>query len=633
VAKKRVARLIAALVTLAALAVAFLLWRRRADERDANELDARKRDAIGRVVPSTAHPLLLVTEPAVLSALERRGYSLDSLLGADGETNDRLVGARAFGDVVRTIEADLRELNARPGIGKATPGGVPLNRPFDASWLADHDARFELVGFVPRLDRSFVEAGTCGELRLVYRLALARAHRRPTRLPMTLSVHLVPHGDEAACASLARALLAVPERGSGRVAAIVALLDAHRADARRIEVNLQSLHGPATLRDVDDHAEYLLRSFDVVDGAARTRPLLNTPRDDLSAPDRDALREFVRRTFAEIDRGTVVVPSRFLATRAISVTPRGLARARNRPFAALLGDGAEKDFADLPYAGASLVKSPRALLRRLDEATCQGCHESRAVAGFHLLGEERDERAFDALAVGWSNHLAGELPWREASLRALSKAEPFAEPRPFAERARAGDGAWGERCGLGDPGFSAFSCASGLRCKDDVIDELGACAPAVANHEGDSCERAKLERVPGADDSPDGDRLVPEPRQACAVGGKVILRDACSPNGYGFPGGVCTDACDVVGDARGDTICVDVPAAGFEVDCFAPSAPLEACVASHSNRKRVRACDAAHSCRDDYACARVPGAPPGLGACVPPYFLFQARVDGPLPDR
>lgn len=39
-------------------------------------------------------------------------------------------------------------------------------------------------------------------------------------------------------------------------------------------------------------------------------------------------------------------------------------------------------------------------------------------------------------------------------------------------------------------------------------------------------------------------------------------------------------------------------------------------------------CNVQFPCRDDYVCAYVPGAPKGNGACMPPYFIFQARVDG-----
>jgi hypothetical protein len=42
----------------------------------------------------------------------------------------------------------------------------------------------------------------------------------------------------------------------------------------------------------------------------------------------------------------------------------------------------------------------------------------------------------------------------------------------------------------------------------------------------------------------------------------------------------------------------------------------------------MRGCGEAAPCRDDYICARTPA---GGGACVPPYFLFQLRVDGHPP--
>ncbi len=38
----------------------------------------------------------------------------------------------------------------------------------------------------------------------------------------------------------------------------------------------------------------------------------------------------------------------------------------------------------------------------------------------------------------------------------------------------------------------------------------------------------------------------------------------------------------------------------------------------------LRACDDQNPCRDDYVCARAAHG----GACLPPYFVFQLRVDG-----
>jgi hypothetical protein len=286
----------------------------------------------------------------------------------------------------------------------------------------------------------------------------------------------------------------------------------------------------------------------------------------------------------------------------------------------------------LPYADAKQIKSPAALARYLDEGTCPGCHQSRSIAGFHLLGEEREEGAFNALAVGRSPHLLEELGWRDGLLNATVTGAAYDVPRPFAERAR-DDGGYGTHCGVGDPGFAAWKCAPGLRCRNSHHDQVGQCVPLGANGPGDACENASLEPREG----PDGDRVVPKIAERCTGAGGAAASEtvSCSPNGFGFPGGLCSDACTALGayDARTETICVDLPLSGFESDCFVTTAPIEECLTSHVTRRVVRACSAERPCRDDYGCARVPGAPNGTGACVPPYFVFQARVDGPLLDR
>jgi len=573
------------------------------------------------------HPSVWVAEPSAMIALEARGYSLGEILGAPGNTNDVLAESAIYKSLYDILRGDLVLLGNRPGVLEPN---AP-NRTFAASWLVDRDARFELVGFVPRLDRAFVEPGTCGELRLVYRLALTRARRPTTRLPMTLSVLMVPRGDAAACSTLAKSLVALPARGSERISAIAELLRAHRNDTMRIEVNLQNLHGSATPRDGEDHAEYSMRSLDVTKWGVVERPLLNTPREDLTADQRRRLGAYIHEHFVDVDRGTLVVPSEFLATSVTSVSPRGLARTRNRPFSSLFGEEADALFADLPYASAKIARSPHALLRRLDQSTCQGCHQTRALAGFHLLGEERSPRTFNALAVGHSAQVSQELPWRDAFTASMARGETYDVPRPLADRGAEGAGESGARCGLGDPGFAAYGCGLGLTCEDDRHDDFGECAPADGNHEGDACERANVESHIGAN----GDHLSPLPREPCIVDGREVQRDACILNENGFPGGMCSGRCDAIGEmpSRAGVVCMDVPRAGYEETCFQKNEPIEPCIAARADRLRMRACDASHPCRDDYACARVPGLPDTRGACIPPYFVFQARVDGPLLDR
>jgi hypothetical protein len=528
---------------------------------------------------------------------------------------------RAIADV---LEADVRELDAREGVRKdvAAP-----NHPFDVGWLRAERTRFELVGVLNRLDRRFADPSHCGEVRLVYRLALTPEDRKTTRLPMTINV-MFPQPGNASCQDVAARWLALPARGVARVEAIAAILGS-LPRFEEVEIDLQNLHGPSLKRDEDDHAEYLLRAFQVQAGRATPKRLFNTPRAPLDPDARADLRAWIAENFLAIDAGTAVVPERFLAERVVSLTPRGLARPKNRTYRRLFEPA---DLADLPYAEATQIKSPAALLRYLDEGTCHGCHQSRSIAGFHLLGEERDAATFNALAVGRSTHLLEELAWRDGLVRATADGAPWATPRPFAEHGREG-GRYGARCGAGDPGFASWKCAPGLRCRNSNHDEIGQCVPVGANGPGDACENATIEPR----DGPDGDRVVPKVSEKCVGPGGAAPTDAasCTPKGFGFPGGLCSDACTNLGayDARTETICADLPKSGFESDCFAAEQPIEECLENHVVRRIVRACNADLPCRDDYGCARVSGAPAGFGACVPPYFVFQARVDGPILDR
>ena len=601
------------------------------DERSDSLFDQRDawRPADEAAIVSTAHASVIETDPHAMVGLELRGLSLPRLFGARGRTNDALSETPLFASLVRVLREDLRELDARDSIGD----DPAPNRPFRLRWLRDPHARFELVGAVHRPDRGFAAGphgtGACGEARLVYRLVLEPEHRPPTALPMTVSLVFPQNADAATCATIARRWRSIPGGGVARLDALAELFRSLPSFVK-VETNLQNLHGPALRAGEDDHAEYLLHTFARNGDTLVAEPLLDTPRDDLDAPSRAALATWIRDNLAAIDRGTHVIPQRFLATRAVSVAPRGLARQHNRVFSRMFGDGQEA-FGALSFADTALVKSPRGLVRRLDQGTCSGCHESRAIAGFHLLGEDRNANVrFNALALGRSTHLQAELDWREAMAKATANGERFDVPKPFADRsAFGGYGAHCAKPGDSDATFASWRCDAGLRCRDLYGDDVGECAPADANHEGDACEDARAEPA----DGPDGDRIVAAPKETCVFDGKRSTLDACSPNHYGFPGGMCSEECTRLGPAGHDHVCADLPASGYESDCFSIAVPIEKCLETHVARRRVRGCDVTRPCRDDYACARVPGLSPREGACVPPYFVFQARVDGPLFDR
>jgi hypothetical protein len=248
--------------------------------------------------------------------------------------------------------------------------------------------------------------------------------------------------------------------------------------------------------------------------------------------------------------------------------------------------------------------------------SCTGCHQSRTIAGFHLLGEDGPDVApGNALAVAMSVPLVNEARRRAALTAELAAGRPGDFTRPLAERAPDDPGRSGARCGLGDAGFASWTCAADHECvRLDAPDDdaaVGVCLPDRQSGVGDPCEVGPLRP------SGDGhrDRVARVASRRCAAG-------VCNSNRVGFPGGMCTASCDDLPD--GATCGVIAELTPFN-NCLARKTPFPRCLAEHVFPAGLRACSAEAPCREDYICARTPS---GQGTCIPPYFLFQLRVDG-----
>lgn len=559
-------------------------------------------------------PGLLIDDPKTLVALEAAGFSFDQIVGAE-----RKLALR------RTVSEDVADLTKDLG-----PKG-DVKRPFHSRWI--ERGRFELVGVVNRTDRLTFDNAACGEARLVYRLTLENPGRPDTRLPMTANVRIPQKKGPGGCAEVARQWMTVSD-----IAGFLRALGA----PTRLEVNFQSLHVPSYRQDMDDNAEYVLRTFRMDTRELVPERLFGTPRADLGDGERAELAQWITQEARAIDQGTAVVPEKFLATRAVSVSPRGHLHAKNRPFSALWDESARLRIAQaLPLKDAQRTKTAELLFRRLDEMTCPGCHQSRGIAGFHLLGEERDaSRTFNALAVGHSPHLASELAWRKGALSAIARGEAVGA-RPFSGRAD-GPGLMGAACavpgrepaqvpGGAARGYTDWGCEPGLECRDVHGFELGQCAPALGSRAGEPCERVRVEasaRLEGAFVRSEGaDPACPLPSPTHDKG------PFCAPNWLGFTAGMCSERCTELGARAEGAICANLPTAGYEAECFLTDEPVEKCLKRYVVAATIATCDRQTPCRDDYACARVPGAPAGTGACIPPYFVFQLRLDGPRRDR
>jgi hypothetical protein len=586
-------------------------------------------------------PLLLIRDRAVLAALEVGGLSFgDFVLGpGTGVVSNRALAASSrYRTVVEILTADIERLgrgDPAAGVGVARFS----HRLFDRRWFYDDAVRFELVAVANRADRAPFRAQSCGETRLVYRLSYRRAAPSgagPTanpaaesvssRLPLTASLELPAPIAAEACTAFAERWRAPSELSpsalgewlTGEQGPLAPARLARALPAQRLAVNLQGVRWPSTVRpDLGGHAEYVLRVFELDEaGGYVAATLENTPdgeRLQRDASARAALLKWIREPnqLAAIDAGTAVLPSEFLARRALSVTPRGLSRLSNRPFSALYSS---RDLQGLELSELRFARSPAGLLRRLDALSCPGCHGARSVAGFHLLGEDaEDGLPANALESGLSPHVTADLSRRREIVTALSAGSAPDFSQPFPER---GDyDGYGAHCGLGaDPTFAGWTCAPGLVCRvhdGPAGDEVGQCLPASRGHAGDACEIGPL----SARVDPRRDRVQRVERSRCSE------RAVCNGNAVGFPGGMCAESCSALSpDAACGAIAVLDP---FNA-CLGRGEPFASCLAAHVRAAGLRACSSERPCRDDYVCAK--GA--GSGVCIPPYFLFQLRVDG-----
>ena len=351
--------------------------------------------------------------------------------------------------------------------------------------------------------------------------------------------------------------------------------------------------------------------------------LENTPDIRRLKGDRKLRREllaWLRRPDNQmrIDAGVVALPRKYLAKRSTSVSPYGLSRLSNRPFAQLYD---AQDFADLDFSAARHVRSPAALLRRLDDLSCAGCHQARSVAGFHLLGVDRDDTApVNAIAISGSPHLLQDQPRRARFVQDLLEDTASDPTRPLSERSRFDTGTYGAHCGLGDPGFDDWTCAPGFSCRPHgapVGDAtVGICLPLDRAGIGDPCEPGRVR--PHA--NPHRDRFAPGEPTGCSNW------RVCEATPVGFPGGMCSGAC--TGDDA-DARCGSIALlAGFN-RCLARSQPFTRCLADNVRPAALRKCANDMPCRDDYLCARNSR---GEGVCIPHTSSFNSASTA-TPDR
>ena len=616
---------------------------------------------------------LMIEDPQQLQALEAAGYGFGAVFDAGAGGNQSLHAASsAYRDITARISADVKEIEAdmaanKRKLFKVTDGNV--GRIMDLEWLTSPIARYQLAAVVNRLDRRDFHAlqgeQTCGEVRFIYRLAYlfedrVRRRRLASRLPFNFNVvYTVARGQAADCAAAAKAFTPAGTIAATRAAAWLAAgpLARSRLQLKQIELNAQVVRFPSGMEtEFGGQAVYLMRIFNIAGGRATEKPLENTPdvtRLGADAEARKKLVDFVKGNLAAIDRGVFSIPEELLAKKALSYSTFGSARLANHMFSQTLR---EADFAGVSFAGLTHLRTPRALLERLDNTTCSGCHQANATAGFHVIGRDAPEvPAINRVKVGISAHLHAELARRHAYVEAVARG---AAPDVFRPLSLAPAASWSGAAPAYQPAEAgmpclqaqdaqhfggAWTCSAGTTCQVIARDaklalQFGQC---LATREQDMFSgHPCLEGDIQSNARPYLDRFKIG-RQFAALSKTISDRAySCRPPKIGVPGGIayrkCTDEDRIFAKFSGGKapaeICGFAGGQAFD-DCVATN-DFAACLGGAVVRGNRPTCSAERFCREDYMCQELPGDTPfaervsGYGYCSPTYFLFQMRIDG-----
>ena len=448
-----------------------------------------------------------ITDPVLLRQLDETGLSLGRLLGAEASA----AAADLFAQPSMTQAQETADRDFNKYV-------LDHHDDLDTLFVFDRDAlnapgtRFDLAGIVNRMDRAFVSPETCGEIRLIYRPITNHDSRNkddpPARLPMTLNLIMKakPAGADTTCAELARRWLALADQppASEQTEMLTAkggALEWITRDAiDRIEINVQIARASADANDFEGRADYLMKVFRFDGLNFVESPMENQIDAARIRRDEKLLADFKGWLLdpvhiAELDRGAIVLPDRFLATSVINVTPAQTNpddRARELLADDEIGAALAKASANAPLEN---LQSPAGFARRLDDMTCSGCHQTRAVGGFHFPGRERPEWAAGAVVAAASPHFFGDQERRRDVLGAFrdGRSPDFSRgfsARPQARRANELTGTtylngWGATCAVAgenvasDKSFTSWTCADGLTCQATGAKDarIGFCFP------------------------------------------------------------------------------------------------------------------------------------------------------------
>lgn len=425
-------------------------------------------------VGASASPVIYVLEPRVLHELEGSGFSLNEMLGSEtlgttnslSRTSDLFKSNSTYRSFAETIGKSLphnKQTDQLPDSIPENSGDVPEivkrlrnfedkgtrsdkdlkggfiirkvannswypylverdgdePRHFDKRWLSSEYGYMKLVAIANRMDRSDIIKDSCGEVRFIYRLSY-KSKQSSSSLPFFVNVvHQYPKQDS--CANFAKAWnmdsISAIELKKGPL---------QNLSFRQLEVNFQSLRFTSGyMHDFGGQAMYIQRVFRIAHKRLEPVGLENTPDVLAIKKDPSLLKKFVEylkkpENLRQLDEGTLNInfDPNFLSKISISWSTLGRARSANRPYSELFRENRRLvesiDLSKLKY-----IKNHDALVERLNNLTCMGCHQSGGTAGFHLLGfaDPDFSHSFNRQEQAHSPHATAEIPRRMAWLK------------------------------------------------------------------------------------------------------------------------------------------------------------------------------------------------------------------------
>jgi hypothetical protein len=314
---------------------------------------------------------LAITQPRIVETLSQRvsgvGVGLAYYLDPTGRStpnlsNRYLSQLPAFQPILTSLRKEIAEYTQENDRADNTVGvGVNFqSRLFDMRFMSFDKARFVLVAVVNRPDKAFIDPRTCGETRLVYRLAYQveiNGDKNKTvvsRLPLTINLILNSKAPNSTltCQEIAQRWKSLDVTGKTVTQAVDLIMGdsgplapelRDRSLIKQLEINLQLSRKAAAVKpDFGGQAIYLMK---VYKWNANTQAFGEVPMDNQI--DRSQARGFFAWLFDasakaerlhELDRGTIQIPAKFLAMRAYTETPGEMSRAFNHVLSGTIAD-------------------------------------------------------------------------------------------------------------------------------------------------------------------------------------------------------------------------------------------------------------------------------------------------------